>query len=79
MEAVHDRNLSGSNIGNHLGYEERIELRTVSLMLAIVHYFFLESLNTTDTHTEDNTDAVPVNSLKIHAAVLDSLLGSYQS
>ena len=76
METVLDGNLSGGNVGNHLRDEERIELRTVGLMLGIVFHLFLKSLDATDTHAEDNTDAVLVHSLQVHLAILDSLLGS---
>ena len=39
MEAIHDRNLSGSNIRDHLRDEERIELGTYFLMSVVVAYF----------------------------------------
>lgn len=76
VEAVHDGNLSGSDVGNHLRDEERIELRTVLLVLAVVHHLFLECLDTADAHAIDNTDAVFVLGFQVHAAVCYSLHGS---
>ena len=76
MEAVHDGNLSGGNVGNHLGDEERIELRSVFLVCPVVFHFVLEGLDTADTHAIDYADAVLVFCLQVHAAVVDSLLGS---
>ena len=42
-------------------------------MLCIIAYFFLEGLDTTDTYTEDNADAVLVLCLKVHARILHCL------
>ena len=78
MEAIHDRYLTGSNVGNHLGDEEGVELRTVLTMGSIVGYLVLESLDTADTYAVDHTNAVFVFGLQVHGAVLNSLLGSNQ-
>ena len=75
MEAVHDGNLSGSDVGNHLRNEEGAELRTILPMGSIIAYLILEGLDTTDTNTIDNTNAVLVLCLQVHTAVLDGLLG----
>ena len=75
MEAILNRNLTSCDVSNHLRNEERIELRTIGLVYAIVLYFFLEGLNSTDTYAKDHTDAVFVFSLEIHLTVFDSLLG----
>ena len=60
MESIHDRYLACCDVGNHLRDEEGIELRTVLLVLCIVAYFFLESLDATDAHAVDYADAVLV-------------------
>ena len=78
METIHNGNLAGSNVSNHLRNEERIELRTVCLVNTIIHHFLFKSLNATDSYAKDNTNAVLVNSFQIHAAVLNSLFGCYQ-
>ena len=78
METVHDRNLSGSDVSNHLGDEEGVELRTISLVLAIVLYLILEGLDTTNTYAVNHTNAVLVFCLQIHAAILNGLLSSNQ-
>ena len=79
METIHDRDLSGCDVGNHLRDEERIELRAVLLMCGIVTYLIFEGFDTTDTHTKDNTDTVLVLLLQIHITILNGLLGSNQS
>ena len=78
MEAVHDRNLASSDVGNHLRDEEGVELRTISLVLAIIFHLVLESLDTTDTYAINYTNAVLVLCLQIHAAIFNGLLGSNQ-
>ena len=45
-------------------------------MSTIVAHLVLEGLNTTDTHAKHDADTVLVLLLQIHAAILDSLLGS---
>ena len=78
MEAIHNRNLTSSDISNHLWDEERIELRTIGLVNTIVFHLILEGLNSTNTNSVNHTDTVLVFCLKIHAAVLNSLLSSNQ-
>ena len=59
VKTIHNRNLSGSNIRDHLGDEERIELRTVFFAgQGIVTYLFLECTDTTDTGAKDDTNSV---------------------
>ena len=60
MEAIHDGNLTGSNVGNHLRDEERIELGSVLTMGTIVGDLLFESLDTANTYTIDYTDAILV-------------------
>ena len=76
VEAVHDGNLSGSDVGNHLRDEERIELWPVFLVSPVVFHFVLKRLDTADTHTIDNTDTVFVFGFQIHSAVFYGLFGS---
>ena len=76
METVHDRDLTSSDVGNHLRNEERIELRTIGFVYAIIFHLVLEGLNSTNTNTKDNTNAVLVFSLQIHLTILNCLLGS---
>ena len=45
-------------------------------ILSIVASFFLERVDTTDTYTQNHTDAVFVHRFQIPSAVLDSLHGS---
>ena len=71
-----DGNLSGGDVGNHLGNEEGIELRTVLLILGIIAHLFLKGLNTPDTDAEDYADAVLVLLLQVPAAVFHGLHGS---
>ena len=59
MEFIHDGNLSGSNVRNHLGDEERIEFGAVFLTgQGIVARLFFECTDATDTGAEDDTDSV---------------------
>ena len=56
METIHDGNLSGSNVRNHLGDEERIEFGAVFLTgQGIVARLFFECTDATDTGAEDDT------------------------
>ena len=45
-------------------------------MLGIISDLVFEGLDTSDTNTEHNADAVLVNAFNIHLAVVDSLYGS---
>ena len=45
-------------------------------MLAVVHYLVLECLDASNADTVDHAHAVFVDSLQIHARVLDSLNGT---
>ena len=47
-EAVVDRDLSGSDVGNHLRDEERVELRALSFMQCVVAGLFFKRVDTTD-------------------------------
>ena len=79
VETVLDRNLSSSDVGNHLGDEEGIELGAHGCAIdSPVAGFFFKRMDAADTYTEDYADAVLVNSFEVHTAVLDSLLGSHE-
>ena len=75
VQTVHNRDLAGSNVGNHLRDEEGVELRTLVVMSTVVHHLLLEGLDAADAHTEHHADAVLVFLLQVPAAVLHSLLG----
>ena len=70
-----DGDVAGGNVGNHLGNEERRELRAVVDVLAVVDHLIFESPDTSDTHAIDNADAVLVFGLQVHSAIFDSLDG----
>ena len=76
VETILNRNLSWSNVSNHFGDEEGVELRTFILVHGIVTSFFFEGVNTTDTNTKYHTNAVFVDSFEVPATVLDSLHSS---
>ena len=76
MEAIHDRNLSGSDIRDHLRDEERIKLRTHFLTSVVVAYFFLECMYTTDTGAKNNTDSVQVFFFYIKTGVCYRFFGN---
>ncbi len=80
MIAVLHRNMTRSDVGNHLGNEERIIFRTFLLMKGIVSGFFLKGVQTTDTGSDDNTDAifVGVNGI-VDTRITDCLLGCSES
>ena len=69
METIHDRNLSGCNIRNHLWNEERIKLRTHFLTSVVVAYLFFKCMYTTNTGAENNTDFVQVFFLDIKTGI----------
>ena len=79
METVLDRNLSSSDVGNHLGDEEGIELGAHGCAIdSPVAGFFFKRMDAADTYTEDYADAVLVNSFEVHTAILNGLLGSHE-
>ena len=73
MEAVLNRDLTWSNIGDHLRDKEGIEARAWFFIEGIVTCFFFESVNTTDTNTKHYANAIFVNCLKVPTTVFDSL------
>ena len=68
--------LSGSDVGNHLRDEERIELRTSLDVLTVVDHLLLERVDTTDAHAVNDADAALVHRLKVESRVLDTLNGA---
>ena len=75
MKTVQDRNLSGSNIRNHLRDEERIELGTVFFMEGIVTCFFFKCTDSTNTGTKDDADFVQILIFDIKTGIFYRLLG----
>ena len=65
--------MSGSDVGNHLRDEERIELGFLTEVLPIVSNFIFKGFNTSDTHAVHHTNAVTVFFLHIQSAVFDTL------
>ena len=75
VESKVDGDVTRSDVGNHLGNEERRKLGTVFNMLAIIGHFVFKSADAADAHTIDDSYAVLVFLLQIHAAVFHSLNG----
>ena len=74
MESVHDRNLSGSDVGDHLGDEEGAESRTfLFLSQGVFADLFFEGMDTADAHSEYHADVVFVDRFEVQTAVLYSL------
>ena len=78
VEAVLYGDLSGGDVGNHLGDEEGVELRAVFFVHSIVAGFFLKGMDAADAYTENHADAVLVDFLQVPSAVLDGLHGSHE-
>ena len=76
METKVNADLSGSDVGNHLRDEERIELRTSLDVLTIVDHLLLERVDTADAHAVNDADAALVHRLKVESRVLDTLNGA---
>ena len=76
MEFISNSNLAGSHVGNHHRHEERADTgRSFSeeLFVLAVHGF-----DTTDTSTDERTNAVKIFLLQIQACIFDSeVSGSY--
>ena len=77
MEAVEDADVSGGDVGNHLGDEEGTELGAdFSTCAGIGANLLLEGLDAADANAEDHTHAVLIDGVEVHLAVGDGLLGS---
>ena len=77
MEAIHDADVPGSDVGYHLGDEEGTKLGTQLLAgTSIGLNLFLKSLDTSDAHAIDDADTVLVNLFQIHATICNGLRGS---
>lgn len=78
MIAILHADVARSDIGNHLGYEERIVFGTVLFVKSIVSGFFLECMQTADTSGNNNTDTVFVHgAFSLEIGVCHCLTGSY--
>jgi hypothetical protein len=73
------RYLACGDVGDHLGNEERIELRTVLLVHAIVFHLVLKRLDTSDTHAEYHANACLVDRVEVNLAVFHRLNGRHES
>ena len=78
MIAILHADVAGSDVGNHLGYEERIVFRTVLFVKSIVSGFFLKCMQPADTSGNNNTDTVFVHgTFSLEIGVCHCLTGSY--
>ena len=75
MQAVHDGNVSRSDVGNHLGDEEGVELGFLAEVLPIVSNFLFKGLDTADANAVNHANAVAVFFFHVQAAVFDALHG----
>ena len=75
MESVHDRNLSGSDVGDHLGDEEGAEARTCFGVIAA--HFLFKGPETTDTGGDDDPDTVLIYCLYVKLGIGDTLFGCH--
>ena len=74
-----DRDVSGSDVGNHLRDEERIVFRTLlSAVDSEISGFLLESVQTSDASREDYAHAVFVDAFVLEPGVGDGLVGCSQ-
>ena len=80
MIAILHGDVSGSDVGNHFGDEERIVFGAFLLIEGIITGFFFKSVETTDTCSNDNTDAVAVEAFNgFKSAIFHSLTGCNES
>src|SRR5574344_279303 len=77
IETILDGNLTCSYICNHFRDEERVEFRAILFVFSVVRNLLLECFNTTDTNSEDDTDAGFVCCIQVDAAIVHCLFGSY--
>ena len=76
MKTVHDRYVSGGNIGNHLRDEERVELGFFPKMLSEIGHLVFKCFDTADAYAVNYANAVAVFALQVESAVFHSLHGS---
>ena len=79
MESEMDTDLTGCDVGNHLGDKEWAELRAFVVVLSIVHHLVLESLDTANADAIDDTHAVLVHCIEIHLRIGHGLHGCYHT
>ena len=73
VQAIHNRDMSGSDVGNHLRDEEGVELRLFTKVLAIVSNFLFKGFDTADTHTVNHANAVTVFLFHVQTTIFNTL------
>ena len=80
MEAILHRDVTRRDVGNHLGDEEGVILRTVGLVEGIISGFLLKGVEAADTGSYDNAHTVFVDgAFGIKAGVGHSLASSHDA
>ena len=78
MEAINHRNMTRCYVCNHFRDEERTEARTDSIFsLCIIQNFFFESMNTSDSDTENYSDFVQIFCFDVYACICYRFFGCY--
>ena len=70
--------MSGSDVGYHLGYEERVVFRAAGFVFGVITSLFLKSVQTTDAGGKDHAHTVLVYVFAGYAGIFHSLVGCYQ-
>ena len=68
--------MSGSDITNHLRYEEGTKTRSLLDVLTVVDHLVLESTDAPDTDAINHSDTVFVDCFEINTAIFDTLYGT---
>ena len=70
--------MTSCNVSNHFRNKERTETRTNCVFsLCVVQYFFFESMKSSDTYSENNSDSVQVFCFNVDSGISYSFFGSY--
>ena len=77
VEAVVHGDVSGGDVGNHLRDEEGVVFWAFFFVFGIITGFFFKGVKAADTGSDDNTDAVFVDSLRVEVGIFDCLSGGY--
>ena len=79
METIHNRNMTACNVCNHFRDEEWVVFGTQFFSCKCIRSgFFFKSVDSTDSHPEDNTYTVFVHSFQIHARIVYGHFGCSQ-
>ena len=77
MEAINHRNMTRCYVCNHFRDEERTEAWTDSIFsLCIIQNFFFESMKSSDTYSENNSDFIQIFFFDINSGISYSFLCS---